>query len=123
MVDTSIAGAIGADSGQTAGVKTVWIGFAAVLAVLFVDGAMVLVVLVIRRRRPSLAQSDETETDDAIPAESESSLDDLRDFVSEENALSHDRGLSAPKPKDDMDEGFDSKVAGRPDLPEHDHPE
>jgi hypothetical protein len=123
LIDDRIADAVGADARQSAGVQTVWISLGAVFAVLLVVGAIILVVLVVHRRRPSLAQTDETETDDAIPVDGESPMDDLRDFVSGENALSHDRGLSAPKPKDDTDESFDSKVAGRPDLPERHQPE
>jgi hypothetical protein len=116
LVDASMAGAVDADAGKSAEVKTVWISLGVIFAVLLVVGAIVLVVLVVHRRRASLAPTDETETDDAIPVDGESSLNDLRSFVSGENALSHDRGFSNPKLENDIGESFDSKVEGHPDF-------
>jgi hypothetical protein len=125
LIDASIAAAVDADAdiGQSTGVKTVWIRLAAIFAVLMAVGAIVLVVLVIHRRRASLAPIDETETDGAISVDVESLRNDLGNFLSGENALSQDRVFWNPKLKNDLDESFKSKVARRPDLPEHDEPE
>jgi hypothetical protein len=124
LIDASIATAFDADAGQSSGAKTVWISLVAVFIVLFIVGAIVLVVLLVYRRRTSLAPTDET--DGAIPVEAESSLDDLGALMSGENALSHDRGFSTPKQMNDIDEALPiarSKVAEPPDLSEHDLPE
>jgi hypothetical protein len=127
LVDASIADAVDADAGQvgeSSEMKTVWISLAAVFALLLAVGAILLIVA--RRSHASLAPTDETEADGAIPIDVESSLEDLGDFMSGENALSHDRGFSTPKQMNDIDESLQiarSKVAGRPDLSEHDWPE
>jgi hypothetical protein len=123
LIVDSIAGAVDADAGQSAGTKTVWVSLAAILAVLLVVGAILLVV--VHRRRTSLSPTT-SETDGAIPVDVESSLEGLGDFLSGENALSHNRGFSTVKQMNDIDESLKiarSKVAGRSDLLEHDWPE
>jgi hypothetical protein len=123
LIDSSIAEVVGADAGQAIGVKTVWISLATIFAVLLVVGTIVLVVLVVHRRRASMAPADETETDGAIPVDDDGSLDDVGNFLSEENALSHDRGFSNPRLKIDIHESFNAKMAEHPNIPQNDCPE
>jgi hypothetical protein len=67
--------------------------------VLIGSGGGGIVLFLIHRHQLSEARmSDETESGDIeLPGDSEASLADLRNYMSGENALSHDHSLWVPK--------------------------
>jgi hypothetical protein len=94
--DLSALEAAGANLGESPKMKTVWISLSAVIAV----SALVVVGIILfchSRRRKTEALAEAEEADIAIPIDVETSLEGVANFLSEQNALSHDRDFSLPK--------------------------
>jgi hypothetical protein len=80
------------------GLRTVWTSLAAIFGAAMLIGSGIVLFLMHRRQLSEARVSDETETGDTeLPGDSEASLADLRNYMSGENALSHDHGLWVPK--------------------------
>jgi hypothetical protein len=85
--------AAGAHVDETAKMTTIWIPVAVVIAV----AALLIVGIVLfchRRHRAAQARTDATDAGCEIPVDIETSLENLGDFLSEQNALSHDPTFS-----------------------------
>jgi hypothetical protein len=104
--------------------KTIWVTLAVVIAV----AALLIVAIVLfrhHRRRATQDRTDASEADCEIPVDVETSLENLGglgSFLSEQNALSHDRTFSLSKRLNgEMDESFlvtKSKLGERGDMAE-----
>jgi hypothetical protein len=121
--ELSALDAAGAHVDGNAKIKTVWITVAVVIAV----AALLIVGIVLfchHRRRAAQDRTDATEAGCEIPVDIETSLENLGGFLSEENALSHDRAFSLSKRLNgEMDESFlvaRSKLGERGDMAERD---
>jgi hypothetical protein len=94
------------DGNGTAKKSTVWITVAVVIAV----AALLIVGILLfchHRRRATQAQTAATEAGCEIPVDIETSLENLDGFLSEQNALSHDRSFSPSKRLNgEMDDSF-----------------
>jgi hypothetical protein len=90
------------------GLRTVWTSLAAIVGAAVLIGVGIVLFLIHRRQLSEARMSDETEAGDTeLPGDSEASLADLGNYMSGENALSHDHSLWVPKGLDraDADEG------------------